>query len=302
MECCVPPVSGNGGFMAAKQGLPRILFPRSINQALEYHDSEPDAVFWAGGTGFAIDDPRSSSPVVLPKVVIALSLVEELARASRSENSIEVGAMMSLDRLASIGRKNLPPGLAEVLSNIGTWPLRCRATLGGNLASEGDLLPLLQMLDAKIEIRYLRERKGRRKPVPTASRVPLMILDEEKGLRRGDLITRISIPTDIWNFAVVKKIGSSGFRDADLSFLAVAKVDKSTLVDWRMCFRDAKGRVYRDRDIEAVLAGSPLPLARRSSEHLDEAVKQSLMNWQGDSHNRERALCLVRAFMRQAAG
>ena len=294
--------------MVFKQAAPRVLFPRTINQALEYYGSESDAVFWAGGTGFARRGSRVGRRVELPKVVIALSLVEEMARASRTDSSLEIGATMSLDRLAAIGRNALPPGLNDVLSGIGTRPLRCRATIGGNLASgnrhdglaKGDLLPLLQLLDAKVEIRYLRERKGRRKPVATVKRIPLMVLEEEHGLRRGDLMTRISIPTGTWNFAVVEKLVPVDRDSTPLIFQAVAQVEKNTLVDWRMIFWDGEGPYLRHRDIEASLAGSPLPLTRRSTEMLDEAVLQTV----GDigKTDRQTAVCLARTFLKRAAG
>lgn len=294
--------------MVSKQAVPRILFPRTIGQALEFHGAEPGAIFWAGGTGFARIAPRTGRRVELPKVVIALSLVEELARASRTESSLEIGATMSLDRLASIGRNALPPGLTDVLTGIGTRPLRCRATIGGNLASgsrqddlpRGDLLPLLQLLDAKVEIRYLRERRGRRKPVATVKRIPLMVLDEESGLRRGDLMIRISIPTGTWNVGMAEKLPPLDAESPQLIFQAVARVEKNVLVDWRMVFWDGSGRILRDRDMEAALAGSPLPLPRRSADLLDQAVMRTVGGY--GKTDRETAVCLARAFLRRAAG
>ena len=119
--------------MKDKVSVPRVLFPRSIAEALEYAVAEPEGVFWAGGTRLSREG--GDGPLLaIPKTVISLGLVEELARASRSEQGLEIGAMMSLDRLASIGRSALPAGMPEALSLIGTRPLRCRATLGGHLA------------------------------------------------------------------------------------------------------------------------------------------------------------------------
>lgn len=291
--------------MNGKYASPRVLFPKTIAEALELSDSEPEALFWAGGTRFAENTPRHGNFIDLPRVVIALSLVEELARASRSENSLEIGAMMSLDRLAGIGRNALPAGLSDVLSSIGTRPLRSRATIGGNLGSKGrrgDLTPILQLLDAKVEIRYLRERKGRRKPVPSVRRIPLVLLEEEDGLRRGDLITRISIPTELWNFAVVEKLPPSFPGAPELIFQAVARLDKGTLVDWRMSFWDGWGPILKNRNIEASLAGSPLPLPRRSLDTLDDAVSETTSVWKDRKTDREAAKSLARAFMKHAAG
>ncbi len=293
--------------MDAKQSWPRILFPRSINEALEMSGNENQSVFWAGGTRLSSSGDRSAARIKLPKVVIALSMVEEMARASRSENGLEIGAMLSLDRLASISRlAAITPGLSRLLRSIGTRPLRCRATVGGNLAYQerrGDLLPLLQLLDTKVEIRYLRERRSRRKPVATVRRIPLALLEGEDGLRRGDLITKISIPAGKWNFAMIEKLPSiTGPGGRELIFQAIARLDKGTLADWRMAIWDGRDAVIRNRDLEVALAGSPLPLTSRNLEDLEEGIVKATKGWSDRKEDRNTAICLARTFMKRAAG
>lgn len=151
--------------MSLNRTSPRVLFPKTINEALEFVVSERDADFWAGGTqitGYS----TSKSVIKMPDVVIALGHVEELARASRSERSLELGSMMSLDRLRSIGRHTLPTGLYDAIAAVGNRPIRCRATIGGHLAMSGrigDLKPFLQLLETRVEIRFLKKKRKRRK-------------------------------------------------------------------------------------------------------------------------------------------
>ena len=290
--------------MFHKYASPRVFFPRTINEALEMTGTESDAVFWAGGTSLSRFSEHKAV-INLPKVVISLGLVEELVKASRSEHSLDVGAMMTLDRLASLGRSTLPAGLYEAITRIGNRPLRCRATIGGHLALQdrlGDLRPLLQLLETKIEIRYLRERRGRRKPVSTIRKFPIALLEENSGLSKGELITRISIPTENWNIGVYKKIVPSADADRKLIFTALARIEKDVLTEWRMAFSDGRTGVLRDRELEVDMAGRPLPLNHRELESIDEAIDVMTAPWEKRTYERETAKSLARGFLNRAGG
>ncbi|MCK5251197.1 MAG: FAD binding domain-containing protein [Spirochaetaceae bacterium] len=290
--------------MFHKYASPRVLFPRTINEALEMTGVEPDAVFWAGGTHLSRITNRKVV-IDLPKVVISLGNVEELARASRSEHSLDIGAMMTLDRLASIGKSTLPAGLYNAITRIGNHPLRCRATIGGHLALRdrlGDLRPLLQLLETKIETRFLRERRGRRKPVSAIRKFPIALLEEKPGLSKGELITRISIPTENWNIGVYEKVFPAADTGRILIFTALARIEKNVLIEWRMAFSDGRTGVLRDRELEVDMAGRPLPLSPRELESLDEAVDAMTAPWENRIYERETAKSLARGFLNRAGG
>ena len=290
--------------MFHKYASPRVLCPRTINEALEMTGAESDAVFWAGGTHLSRITKRKVV-IDLPKVVISLGNVEELARASRSEHSLDIGAMMTLDRLASIGKSTLPAGLYNAIIRIGNRPLRCRATIGGHLALQdrlGDLRPLLQLLETKIETRFLRERRGRRKPVSAIRKFPIALLEEKPGLSKGELITRISIPTENWNIGVYEKIFPAADTGRILIFTALARIEKDVLIEWRMAFSDGRTGVLRDRELEVDMAGRPLPLNPRELESLDEAVDAMTAPWEKRTYERDTAKSLARGFLNRSGG
>jgi CO/xanthine dehydrogenase FAD-binding subunit len=183
---------------------------------------------------------------------------------------------------------------------IGNRPLRCRATIGGHLAmtnSIGDLKPLLQLLETRIEIRYLREVSKRRKPPVTIRKIPLAQLDEKNGLSKGELITRISIPTENWNLSVCRKISPSTENSRVLIFAALARVEKGVLSDWRMAFSDGLQSVLRDRDLEVDLTGRPLPFGEKEYETLDESVDRLTSAWVNRVYERKTARILARGFL-----
>lgn len=286
--------------MIHKHPVPRVLFPKTVNEALEMMESEDGAVFWAGGTSLARSGSRKDT-IEIPKVVVTLSLVEELSRASRSENGLEIGSMMSLDRLADIGRNTLPPAMPQVIAGIANRPLRCRATLGGHLMMNrpsGDLRPLLQLLDSKVEVRFLRRRRGRGKPAPANRGIPIASLDDpEEGLPPGSLITRVNIPGGGWNFGRFEKVRPAGEGGRILRFYAAARIEKNTLAEFRAAFSDGHSGIFRDREFEASMAGRPLPMSRRKTDAVLEASELMNAPWNGHAFDRDASLSLTREFL-----
>ncbi len=285
--------------MNLKYTSPRVFFPKSINEALEMNRSEADAVFWAGGTHLSRYS-ENKTVISLPKNVISLGMVEELARASRSENSLEIGSMMTLDRLAAIGRSTLPAGLHDAIIRIGSRPMRCRATIGGHLAIKdkiGDLRPLLQLLETTVETRSLKERHSRRKAMSVTRKIPLALLEEKTGPGKGELICRISIPTESWDFGTYRKVLPTGDEERFLIFTALARVEKEVLTELRMAFSDGYTSVLRDRDVEVGMAGRPLPLSSKELESLDDAVATITSSWEERDYEKETVKKLVRSFM-----
>ncbi len=285
--------------MNLKYTSPRVFFPKSISEALERNRSEADAVFWAGGTHLS-RYTENKTVISLPKNVISLGMVEELARASRSEHSLEIGSMMTLDRLAAIGRNTLPAGLYDAIIRIGSRPMRCRATIGGHLAVKdkiGDLRPLLQLLETTVETRSLKERHGRRKALSLTRKFPIALLEGKPGLGGGELICRISIPTESWDYGTYKKIIPTEDEERFFIFTALARVEKEVLTDLRMAFSDGYTGVLRDRDVEVGMAGRPLRLNTKELESLDDAVDTITEPWEKRDYEKETAKRLVRSFM-----
>ena len=288
--------------MINKYDSPRVFLPKTINEVLDRTRTEKDAVFWAGGTHLSRLS-RDKKIIELPKNVISLGQVEELARASRSEHSLELGAMMTLDRLAAIGKNTLPAGLYDTIVRIGSRPIRCRATLGGHLAVKdriGDLKPLLQLLETTVETRFLKEHHKRRKAVSGNRRFPIAFLEEKPGLESGELISKISIPLDPWDFGVCRKITPTEDNERYVIFSALARIEKGMLSELRMAFSDGYTGILRDRNVEMGLAGRALPLEEKELEILDEAVDSITVSWKSGDFEREAAKRLARSFLKQA--
>lgn len=291
--------SGGNVLVYHKHGSPMVFFPRGIGEVLDLMEREANAVLWAGGTEITCRSMRKEL-IDLPKTVISLSLVEELARATRTEYGLEIGATMTLERLSQIGRNTLPTGLYEAVNNVGSLPLRNRATIGGHLALRariGDLHPLLQLLDSKIEIRSPRRGGGKRGLV---RKVPIALLEDKNFLDSRKLITKISIPGNNWDIGFHRKISTGGDESGVLIFTALASVKGGILSECRMAFSDGYTGILRDRELEAYMAGQTLPLGHRELKTLDEAILELTAPWKRRSYDRKTAMTCSRGFLKQA--
>ncbi len=215
----------------------------------------PLAQFWAGGTQILFGQGKKL--LNLEKTIITLNNIEDLKSITRTERYLELGSMVYLSRMLKLERI-LPPLLREVLSTISQPQIRNMATLGGNLAGESryfDLASPLCALGAHIE---LRTKQGSRW-IP-ASR--FIQPGKKKNLKAGELITRVRIPLEPWDFYTYRKLGPPDWiREDSANFTFVARVQKETIEELRLVF--CGKNCIRDRDLESTMAGKTLPLSQK---------------------------------------
>ena len=275
--------------------------PSSIAEAFDILDEEGNSEFWAGGTTFTHTD-NSSEYLYLPKVAISLKGISELEKLSKNETYVDIGSTMTLDRLSMVGKNKLPASLHAALLKIGTKALRSRATLGGHLAMKnriGDLMPVLMLHEARIEIKYLRERSGFKKPVISTKKIPVAGILENNGLLKGELISQISIPLNSWNVSEYRKIQPDTAKKRTLIFSAVARVEKEILSEWRLAVSDGN-KVYREREMELAFNGHTLPLNTKELQNLKIFINKLTENFNYE-YEKETIFRLTRRFLLKAA-
>jgi xanthine dehydrogenase iron-sulfur cluster and FAD-binding subunit A len=125
----------------------RFFRPDNLVELLKLRREYPEAVFVAGGTSLA----RRGGAAECPEL-ISLEGVKELSSFLTTEESWEIGAAVSLTRVAEQIGRECPP-FSKVLRRFASRPVRNRATLGGYLATAwgpGQLAPLLMALNARV--------------------------------------------------------------------------------------------------------------------------------------------------------
>jgi CO/xanthine dehydrogenase FAD-binding subunit len=246
--------------------LNQVFFPGSLAELFNAWTRFPDAVPFAGGTEI-IRGQRNSS-LKLPRNILALSEIEELGRMSRTERYLEIGAMVKLRDIIRLG-KIVPEVLTRSLDGIAGPQLRGLATIGGNLCTGGrrlDCAAPLIALDAAYELRSAQSARW-----ISAARFSLPL---RPALGKQELLTRIRIPLDQWDFSAYRKFGDrdSGGEGGILIF--IMKNRKNILTSLRLVF--AGDCLLRDPDNEASLAGKQLPLSRREAQDFSTRWRETL--------------------------
>lgn len=246
----------------------QVFSPATLPELFQAWAGYPDSTLYAGGTNLV--GGQGGRNFRLPRNIISLSGIEELRRVSRTERYLEIGAAATLSDILALG-KIVPEVLREALSRIATPQVRNLATIGGNIccaARRLDSAAPLAVLDARFELRTAAASRwvsaGRFAPDPGA---PL--------LGKGELLTRIRVPLETWNYSLYRRIGSVGLPTEDTAaFAFIARAEKDILSDVRVAMAGVE--LVRDRSIENAIAGKGLPLSRKEASSFCERWRDRL--------------------------
>lgn len=193
-----------------------------------------------------------------PANVLALSQIPEMCTVNKTERYIEFGPCVSLNTILLLGKKNVPDVLYEAVRGIANPGVRTIATLGGNISAKGQRLstfaPLIA-LDTRLEIRTATEVNW----VPMIRYFSNSARDQN---REPEFISKLRIPTEIWDIAYYKRIGRPGvITDSTASFVFMVKSQKNILADIRIAY--AGKYFFRKREFENLMIGRSLPLSEK---------------------------------------
>jgi CO/xanthine dehydrogenase FAD-binding subunit len=229
-----------------------VICPASYAELFAAWGNYPDAVPFAGGTGLLRGQDRHK--LDLPPVILSLEKIEDLHRISRTERFLEIGAMVKLNSIINLG-KVVPGVLRRCIESISGPQLRNMATIGGNICFSGGRLDCsapLSALDAQYELRTAQSARW-----ISTSRYSTTSLAGSLGPQ--ELLTRIRLPLDNWDYASYKKFSGQVSRSKAAVFLV--KTQKDILNDIRVLYK--ADMIWRDKSSESILIGKELPINRR---------------------------------------
>ena len=254
----------------------QIFFPENYQELFALWDNHREAVLFAGGT--AIIRENKSKMINLPPVIISLDKMDEMHRISRSERYLEIGAMVTLSRIVNLG-KIVPGILRDCLKSIGGLQLRNMATIGGNIcycSKEAsscwmrDSTAALGALEAQFELRSAQTSRW-------ISAMRFASFPGTAALESQELLTRIRIPLENWDFSSYKKFARQPNNNMASVFLV--KIQKRNLNDMRIIYKTDV--IRRDRNSESILNGKNLPLTRRIAADFIEHCEAYLSGTDG---------------------
>lgn len=165
-----------------------VLRPTSLREALQVLADHPGARPVAGGTDLVVQlrDGRRKAELLVDLGRVGLDGIRE------NDRGISIGAGTTMDVIAAHPAVRTHfPALAAAASQVGAWPIQCRATLGGNLANgspAADTAPALLVAGAAVTLASARGQ----------SQLPLEELFVGPGrtsLRSNELIVSVLLPT-----------------------------------------------------------------------------------------------------------
>jgi CO/xanthine dehydrogenase FAD-binding subunit len=241
--------------------LNQVFFPENFQELFSAWTRYPQAVPYAGGTGLIRRQGRQV--LELPPIILSLEKLLDLQRVTRTERYLEIGAMVRLGEILRLG-KIVPEALTLCVEGIGNPQLRNIATMGGNIcypARKLDLSAVMIALDAHYELRnsqnsrWISATRFSSPPGPPA-------------INGQELLTRIRIPLDQWNYSVYRKFKDPASGESAGVMVFIMKNQKSVLTDMRIVY--AAETILRDKNSETSLVGKQLPLNRRDAQNFTE--------------------------------
>ncbi|MDR0374702.1 MAG: FAD binding domain-containing protein [Treponema sp.] len=234
----------------------QVFSPASFGELFSAWSKYPDATPFAGGTEIMRRQGRHLPH--LPRNILCLDKLVDLRRITRTERYLELGAMVTLNEILRLG-KAVPEVFIRCLELIAGAQVRNIATIGGNLCYKARRLdasaPLIG-LDALYELRCATSARW-----IAASR--FSSLSKSLALNEQELLTRIRIPLEPWDYSVYKKFKRQETGEFAGGAVFLVRSEKNTLTGLRVVF--AGDVVLRDKNSESLLVGKRLPLDKKDA-------------------------------------
>ncbi|MEM0380078.1 MAG: xanthine dehydrogenase family protein subunit M [Desulfurococcaceae archaeon] len=255
--------------------------PSNLKELLELIDKLDDYKILAGGTDLLIDMRIKRYE---PRNIVDINHVKELEYILVKENKLHIGALTRLQTLIDskiIFEKT--PLLHKAVSSMGSWQIRCLASIGGNLCNASpaaDTAPPLLVYNAELVLSSrIGERvvsiheffKGPRQTVLNKNEllkeiiVPIL---ENYGYSYIKIGRRNSFTLSIVSVATLLKIENNVFKDVRIALNSIAPVPiRAKSVEEYLINREVSDSVIEDASKRVLYDISPITDIRASADY-----------------------------------
>lgn len=245
--------------------------PHDLATAIELLDAnQKNSKLLAGGTDLI---PLMKEHKICPEKVIDLKGIKELYGVTEKDDGVVIGALTPLDQIANspILQKQFPYFITAILS-LGSYQIRCRGTVGGNICNASpaaDCAPILLALGASLKTQSVEGVRS----IPIEG---FFIGPAKTSLKQNEVLTHIHLPLQGRNtFGIFLK--HTKRRAMDLAIVSIGVILRGLEGKWCKEARIAFGAVaptpfrslnveeiFREKDITAEL----ILRARKVSAHI----------------------------------
>ena len=222
--------------------------PTDLETLWQTQRTYPDAQLIAGATDVGLWINKHHQRF---ESIINLSHVAELKRIEHTQNTLKIGATVTVAQGLE-QMTNLAPDLGPLLRRFGSAQVRAQATFGGNIANGspiGDLAPVLIALGATLHLVGPDHQRS-------IALEDFFVDYGKQDLAPGEIVHTISIPNDAFTQLQCWKI-SKRF-DQDISAVCGAfclHVTGGTIISARVAFGGMASTPQRARHCEEALVG-----------------------------------------------
>lgn len=231
-----------------------VLFPTSVEQAVEMMGRAENSRFMAGGTDLLV---RTRAGLDVPDNLIFLEKISSLRGVEVLEDRVRIGAATTLTDILNneFIRERLP--LLHQAADVFASPLvRNAATIGGNICTASpaaDTLPPLYALGAEVE--FISPDGAGSLPISEFVTGP-----GQTRLEAGALVRGVVVPLPGRNCVQhYEKVGRrKALAIAVVSLAALLHMENGVITEARLAFGSVGPTVVRCAAAEALLTGHPL--------------------------------------------
>jgi xanthine dehydrogenase small subunit len=235
--------------------------PRTVEELARIKAQRPDTRILAGSTDVGLWVTKQLRDL---GDIVYVGQIESLQRCETTENGIEIGAGVSVERAYAELAKQYPE-LTEMWQRFASLPIRNAGTLGGNVANGspiGDSMPGLIALSARVVLRGGEIERE-------MALEDLYLAYQKKDMAAHEFVVQVRVPLRAKHQQFRTYKLSKRF-DSDISAVCAAFsfiADGDTLRDPRIAFGGMAATPKRAAKTEAVLGGA----------HWHEASAQAAM-------------------------
>jgi xanthine dehydrogenase small subunit len=225
--------------------------PPGLDAAIEVLSAHPDATIVAGATDIGV---RITKSLLIPRKILDLNRIRELAEAQVEGGDLVLGARASWSSIEALCREHVPE-FYKIVSVFGAPQIRHVGTIGGNIINASpiaDSLPFLHVMEATLEL------------CSAAGTRLVNINDFYQGykkfdLRPGELLSQVRIPLPKPD-EILRLYKISRRRDLDISTFTAAirmRLNGDTIASSALALGAVGPVVIRARKTEEFLRSQP---------------------------------------------
>ena len=283
---------------------PVIYTPKSISDLVNTVGRVKEAVIWAGGT--SIMSHEGFYPSLKNPDIISLKDIPDFFRISGNEHLIEIGAMVTIEKLLGTGLIPRHNPLYNALGEVGNFITRAQATIAGALANPSSryaLCAILGSVNAQVELKLITKiPRSKLRNVRTSTHwIPVSKLYKNDGsfiYAKNGIITRIRIPAASVKSLVSVTTGSPMKAPSETVHFALNyTVDQGMVIMPKLCIALPQGGYFDSLEVNGHLGTLNVPMSqsamKQAVKKLSEELTEHCANITEIQHERAKRLLLT---------